>query len=149
MAIDYAALKTEILTDPNNYGYAGPLASRTDWQVAALLNEIRAGITVPRADVTPLEVIEAINVSDFVTSPASTLYASWLSALLQYPSLRILKADGSDTRVMSNVMKLLTNGSASETRLRALASRTGSRAEQLFGVGTVVAVSDIGTALAS
>jgi len=146
--IDYAALKTEIQTDPNAYGYAGPLASRTDWQVAALLNQARSGISMPRPDVTPLEILEAIRVTDFVPSP-NVLYASWLESLTQFPSVRILKDNGTDTRVMTNLMTILANGSQSETRLRALASRAGSRAEQLFGVGTVIADGDIGRALAS
>lgn len=148
MAIDYAALKVEIQTDPNGYGYAEPLSYRIDWQVAELLNHVRPTISVPRPDVTPLEILEAINVQDFISN-ANVLYASWFESLTQFPSVRVLKENGTDARVMTNLQKLLSNGSASETRVRALASRTGSRAEQLFGVGTVIQAEDIGRALAA
>ena len=148
MALDYAALKTEITTDPNAYGYAEFIATRTDWKVAALLNKTRAAIAVPRADVTPLEILEAIKVTDFVSN-ANALYAAWFQALAAYPSIRILNENATDTRVMTNLMTILANGSASENRLRALASRPGSRAEQLFGVGVTVADGDIGKALAA
>ena len=101
---------------------------------------------MPRPDVNPLEILEAIAVDDFVTSQ-TVLMGSWFESLTQYPSVRILKENGSDTRVMTNIMKVLKNGTASETRLRALASRNGSRVEQLFGVGTTVSAADIAQAL--
>ena len=148
MAMDYAVLKTEITTDPNGYGYAEFLATRTDWKVTALVNKVRAAISVPRPDVTPLEILEAIKVTDFISN-ANALYAAWFQALATYPSVRILNENATDTRVMTNLMTILANGSASENRLRALASRPGSRAEQLFGVGVTIADGDIGKALAS
>lgn len=130
-------LKTELTTDPNGYGYAA-IISGGNWQlVANAVNEVRSAISIPRPDVTPMEILEAINVQDFISN-ANVLYASWLESLTQFPSVRILKENGSDARVMTNIMKVLTNGSASETRIRALASRTGSRAEQLFGPGVSV-----------
>ena len=146
MAIDYAVLKTELETDPNGYGYAAGIASGQDWLLRDLMNQVRVSVTVPRADVTPLEVLEAIKVTDFISN-ANVLYGSWLESLTQFPSLRILKENGTDTRVMTNLMSILANGSQSETRLRALASRNGSRAEQLFGVGTSVSDIDIARAL--
>lgn len=144
--MDYVALHTELTTDPNGYGYAPLIAIGNDAGLADLLNQPRAAISIARPDVTPLEVLEAIKVTDFVSN-ANVLYASWFESLTQFASLRILKADGTDTRVMTNLMSILSNGSASETRLRALASRQGSRAEQLFGPGATVTHMDIATAL--
>lgn len=40
-----------------------------------------------------------------------------------------------------------TSGAVTRTRILALAVRSGSRAEQLFGVGTVIAPSTIAQAL--
>ena len=54
-----------------------------------------------------------------------------------------------DTRILTNIKLLLTNGSASETRLRNVGQRSGSRAEKLWGEGTVVPVIDIQNALFS
>jgi hypothetical protein len=145
MAIDYVALRTELETDSNSYGYREWIDNGTDWALADLLNKVRAGISVPRRDVTPMEVIEAIKVTDFISN-ATALYASWFESLTQFASIRILKDNGTDTRVMTNLMTLLVNGSQSEVRLRALASRAGSRAEQLFGVGTSVSWQDVARA---
>jgi len=146
MAINYVALKSELNTDPNAYGYAPLITIGNDQGLADMLNLARAAIMMPRPDVSPLEILEAIKVTDFINSP-NVLYASWFESITQYPSVRILKENGSDTRAMTNFMTILVNGSQSEVRLRALASRSGSRAEQLFGVGTTVAHMDIAQAL--
>lgn len=135
-------LRTEIQTDPNGYGYAALMSIGDLAGTAALINKPRATIPIPRPDVTPLEILEAINVTDFVSN-ANSLYATWFGALMDYPQIRILKPNGTDTRVMSNILKLLANGSQSETRIRNLASRPGSRAEQLWGEGAVVTVQDL------
>ena len=145
--INYTQLKTELNTDPMAYGYAPLIAIGNDQGLADMLNLQRASIVMPRPDVTPLEILEAINLSDLVTSPASTLYSAWLIGMTTYPTVRLLKTDGSDTRAMGNFMKILTNGSQSEVRLRALSVRYGSRCEQLFGVGVVVTNYDIAVAL--
>ena len=137
-----AVLKTELLTDPNGYGYAPLIADTNNPALAELVNRSRAAIQMPRPDVTPLEILEAIAVEDFVTSQ-TVLMGSWFESLTQFPSIRILKENGTDARVMSNIMKVLKNGTASETRIRALAVRNGSRAEQLFGVGVTVSVQEV------
>lgn len=130
-------LQAELLNDPTSIGY-GPMIVAHDYTgLANALNLARAAIVFPRADIAPLELIEAINVTDFVSN-ANSLSGTYLNALLQLDSIRILKADGTDTRVLTNIMKILSNGSQSEARIRALASRTGSRAEQLWGMGTSI-----------
>lgn len=131
-------LQAELETDPMSYGYA----SMTDSEAAAAINRARAEIVFPRPDVSPLEILEAINISDFLTDKTN-LWAAWFESLTQFQTIRILKANGSDTRTLTNIMKLLTNGSASETRVRELASRKGSRAEQLWGMGTVISIQQI------
>ena len=149
MAYTLAQIKTELITDPNNYGYAAYLGDNFNPpQLALMLNEKRAAIVMPRPDVTPLEVLEAINISDFLTDKTN-LWAAWFESLTQFPSVRILKDNGSDTRVMSNIMKLLINGSASETRIRELSVRSGSRAEQLLGVNTVIGFQEVIDAIRS
>jgi hypothetical protein len=146
MGFTLEQLQSELLTDPTSLGYAALRTAHNYVGLAAVLNLARAGISFPRPDVTPLEILEAIKVTDFVSNP-NVLYASWFESLTQFSSVRILKTDGADTRVMTNLMTILANGSASETRLRALASRLGSRAEQLWGMGSTVSVMDISGAL--
>ena len=144
MTVNLQTLKTELLTDPNTYGYAPLVADTNNPALAELLNRPRAAIQMPRPDVTPLEILEAIAVGDFVAAAnQNTLMGSWFESLTQYPSVRVLKENGNDTRVMTNIMAILKNGTASETRVRALAVRNGSRAEQLFGVGVSVSVQEV------
>lgn len=152
MTINYTALKAELLSDPNAYGYAPLIAAGNDVGLAALLNEVRAGITIRRRDIAPQELLEAIDVRDF-TMPAAivtpTLAASWLESALQIQSgaLRLLTDAGVATRVKGNLDRLLGNTQGTQDRLNALAVRTGSRAEQLFGTDTRVTHQDIATAL--
>jgi hypothetical protein len=148
MGLDYATLKQELQTDPTTLGYAPLIAVGDCSSCTKLLNKSRSTIAIPRSDVDPQEIIEAINISDFLTT-STPIENEWFSALLRLTSVRIFKANGSDTRMLSNVMKLLVNSSGSETRLRELATRNGSRAEQLFGEGVSIADNDIALALRS
>ena len=127
-------------------GYAALLQAGNDAAVAGLLNQTRpkAQVSIPRPDVAPLEILEAIQVGQFVASP-NALAVGWFESLTQYPSVRLLNADGSDTRVMTNFLAILANGSSSETRLRALASRGGSIAEKLLGAGREVTAEEVGS----
>lgn len=147
VVIDYAALKTELQTDPNAYGYAPLIAAGNMQGLADKLNQVRANISIPRPDVAPEEVLEAIRATD-LRAATTAVQSAYMQSLLVLPNLRILKGNGTDARVLTNLMDILTNGSASETRLRALATRTGSRAEQLFGPGAFLSWTDITTALA-
>jgi hypothetical protein len=163
-------LRTELQTDPLAYGYAAQITAGSDTNVATLVNLVRNGTTVPkssngqaigtagaavvvaRVDVTPQEVIEAIAVVDFAATPAGvnniTWAGSWFESMMQLRAVTLLKAaDLSNTRVMTNILKLLTNGSASETRLTAVGQRNGSRAEKLFGAGVVVSTDEVAAAL--
>jgi hypothetical protein len=139
-----ATLKQELLTDPNSYGYAALITDTNNPALSEMVNLPRAAIQMPRPDVTPDEILEAISVDDFITGANQTiLHGSWFESLTQFAKVRVLKENGSDTRVMTNIMKILKNGTASETRVRALSVRNGSRAEQLFGVGVWVSVQEV------
>lgn len=145
MAFTLAQLKTEILTT-NPATYAANVAIGAVGKVAEQLNEVQAGISIPRSNITPQEILEAIRVQDLNTT-TNVVAGSWFESVMQSPSMRLINPNGTDTRVLNNIMFLLANGSHSETRLRALATRTGSRAEQLWGEGTVVQAQDVQEAL--
>ena len=146
--VDLQQLRTECLTNPNGYTYtdtaSGTTLTLSQWYaaeadniVAEILNTTRAGIVIYRSDVTPQEVTEATAVANFVPAGSQTLYgAAWYKNFGSLPVVRLLTKTGADSRVMTNLLLLLTNGSASENRLRALGSRSGSRAEQLWGCAT-------------
>lgn len=144
--VNLVELRTECLTNPNNYSYTDPSAGTKtlaqwyalgdDTIVANILNQTRAGITIYRTDVAPDEVKEAVAIGQLTTTgtaAVSSLQAAWLNAFFSGSSVRLLTKAGGDTRDLTNLLAVLTNASASETRVRALGSRTGSRAEQLWG----------------
>jgi hypothetical protein len=154
MPINYAQLTTELQTDPRSYGYAPFIASGSDQTLADMLNLVRTGsnggpaISIKRDDVQSSEVYHALELSDLVTNPGAS-QLQWFSATLlaAYP-IQLLNADGSSTPVRTNILALLKSGaSASKTRLGALETRLGSRAEELFGGRTYINSADVARAL--
>lgn len=154
MAIDYAALKSELQTDPNAYGYAA--TNGNDVAKADLLNLARAAITIRRSDVPAKDLWEAIDVGDYTAlqaNPTATQlslerrYLAWMTGLPTFGTVRILNDDGSNGPVAANLLAMFPAGSTTRARIVALASRNGSRAEQLFGQGVVVTAQDVGKAL--
>lgn len=147
-----AQLNTELTTDPTAVGYAVTITSGDDTATAALINAVNPAITVKRIDIMPAEVLEAIDFADFATG-LNAAHISWFESATQQRVLRLTAEDGTDTRILKNIKNLLlANGAAganpqSRARLNALALRTGSRAEQLWGAGTIVTVPDISHAL--
>jgi hypothetical protein len=155
MAVSLAQLKTELQTDPLTYGYAAYIAANEPENCASALNKIRLGndgeaaITIRRADISASEVLEVIDSRDFEAAP-STAHVAWFESATQLTRIRLVNTDGTDTRALGNLKRILQNADVqgSEARLTALANRNGSRAEQLFGPDTVVSISDVVTALA-
>lgn len=138
-----AQVKAECQNDPSGLGLAAQFAVGSDGVCADILNVVRVGITVKRVDVRPAEVLEAINTLDFAASP-SAIACSWFESLTQMPVVRLSNDDGSDTTVLGNLKRLVTSDvNGSRTRLAALTTRPGSRAEQLWGPGTSLTALDI------
>lgn len=143
MPLTVQQLKDELVNDPTARGYSG----KPDNQCTALLNEIQAGITIRRTDISPNEVLEAIDTRDF-TLTNTTSENSWFESVTQLRMIRFTLDDGTDTVVLGNLKRLLQNpgGQGSRARVIALAIRAGSRAEQLWGRGTIITDVDVGAA---
>lgn len=152
MPINIAALKSEITNDPNGYGWAAIRVTGDTQALTTALNLYRDGtnggpsISVKRRDINPQEVLEAVDTRDFKASP-SALEASWFESITQYPTIRLVAEDGTDTRIMSNFKRVLQNTNGSQTRVVALGMRAGSRIEQLFGTDMVASIDDVRAAL--
>jgi hypothetical protein len=140
-----ATLKTELNTDPNSYNYAQYLGEAFNPPaLAAMLNLRRVAIQVVRNDVTAPELISVIQVDEFIVKENQTvLMGSWLESFLQRDPGMILNTDGTDGIIMYNLLKVLRNSQPSETRVRALGKRDGSRAEQIFNVGIAISFQDV------
>lgn len=163
--MDRTALKTELITDPAALGYAPYVTAKNAAALCALLNFARDGvtacpvngvggaaITIRRADISFVDFWNAISVADMTalpTNPTATQlsnerrYLAWLSGLAGLSALRLQNDDGSDTEIVANIKAIFSAGSGTLTRLNALATRSGSRAQQLFGVNAVVIYDDI------
>jgi hypothetical protein len=155
MPFDPTALRTEIATDPRGYGYAAKVAAADDRGLAGLLNLARAAIPIKRADITPAEVFGAINVADYTALPANPSaaqlsserrYLAWLSGLAAVPAVRLQNDDGTDGPVIANLKAMFAAGTGTLTRLQALQTRSGSRAEELFGATVAVTPEQCGAA---
>ena len=142
--IDYVALATELIKDPLKVGYAPLIASGSDTDLAALLN----ALTGPGAGTVPGDPISA---ADFVSKIAAVELISLTS--LQLTQVQIVTAAQQIKVAAPEVQKWIANTWPSNTApstnaaLSALVSRIGSRAEVLFGNGTVISDSDISKAL--
>lgn len=156
MSFTLAQLKSELQTDPTALGYNS--AARNDTDMAAKINLPRVSISIRRTDVSPSEIWSAINTADMIAIPAAPTATqlsterrqlTWLQGIAAIPTLRLINDDGTDTVIITMAKSIFTAGSATLTRLNALSNRNGSRAEQLFGRDTIVAVSDISAAMNS
>jgi hypothetical protein len=145
-AIDYARLQQELAADPlttanasgwnTGSGYLKPYAQLSDDLAAQKLNALDTGRIQRRSDILSSEVLEVIDSRDFISN-ANALVASYFESVTQNASIRLLNADGSDTRLLGNLILAVNNTQGSQTRLRALATRIVSRQQEL-GLGTVL-----------
>jgi len=115
-------LKTEINTDPEALGYSG----QTDQWITDKLNEIGASNeTISRGAIDAYEVVSACVFSELnVLSDKQQEQLSFIVSAGQ--------VDTSDAKVKA-IFAGLFNGTQTATNLLALATRSASRAEVLFG----------------
>lgn len=144
--IDYAALKTELLTDPAGIGYAASVTAGNDTETARIINAVR---TVP-----PVFTINRGPIPSFLAKNA-IVRADWT---LVSPSDQNLLAlilssetvDMSDANTRASLGGIFPAGSTTRNNFIALANRAASRAEVYPGspgAGTTISVSDVALAL--
>ena len=138
MPVSVSELRTELTTDPTGLGYAAQIALGNDAQLAEMVNQVRTTITVFRNDVQSWELL------------ASTVKADWDALAAGDKDLyQALIAAGRLDATRSSLRNLITAlfpaGSTTRTNLQAIAQRTGSRAEQLWGAA--VSVGQVSAAL--
>lgn len=119
-------LAAEIANDPAGLGYAG----KTDGQIRVLLNTVTA-TDVFRNDIAAKEIVNAIVAADF-----ASLNVTQLSKLQLMLIGGTLDATNSNTRTI--FLGIFSGMTATITALTAVAQRKGTRAEVLWGSGTVV-----------
>jgi hypothetical protein len=140
--IDYIQLKSELQEDPTSQGYATPLAAGDHVAVAALLNEVDAGIQIDRTQIARREVMEAIVWSEFEGATATK--RDTVKTLMTLDNFNV-----NAQNVKDGFLGVFGAGTGTRTNLTAMLNRPGSRAEQLFGEGAQITHTDIAIALAS
>jgi hypothetical protein len=147
MAFTQAALTTEINTDPLSLGYAPFKTQGSDGfaAIAVLLNKTTGAgaANVFKNNIAAVDIQGALDPTEFATLTATQL--NQLSVML---SGGVINSGSASVR---SIIVAIFSPSASfpNTRaaLAAIASRAGSRAEVLFGTGTVIAYQQVEQAL--
>ena len=143
MAFTIAALTTEINTDPKALGYA-TLKAQTNGPeaVAAKLNEAGASAETLFKSYVPIEdVIAAIVISEYAAATAAN------RTFLENVLLKGSKLKSGDANLRTSMAAIFAAGTTSRANLVALASRSASRAEALWGEGYVVSASQASEAM--
>ena len=141
MAFTSAQLATEITTDPKSLGY-GASATSSYAAIAAKLNATYAGVGIVwRTDLSASEIVGCLVWSDL--SAATVTQWTALQTLL-IPA----KIDASNANVRALFAGLFASAATTLANLTAAAKKASpSRAEELWGYGTVISDNDIGHAL--
>lgn len=132
--MNYLALKSEIELDPVTLSYGG----KSDAEIADIMNSYATGRTVNQEIIDTWEILEA-------TVPAewTALTAAEKQRYQTIISCGTVNVKG--TNIRSQLAAMFIAGTTTRTNLLALQTKTGSRAEELFG--GVVSHLDIAKAL--
>ncbi len=139
MAFTLTQLAAEINTDPTALGLVALKAAGSDQAIADVLNLSRVGITVDRNDIRAKELQGAVVTAEYLAlaQPQRDLWQALLT---------IAPLDAGDANTKASVAAVFSAG-PTRTALVALATRQGSRAEQLWGTGTTVSAISVSRAL--
>ena len=141
-----AALKAEIQTGPHAAALAPFVASGNDTAIAAFLNsQTGAGAaSVNRATIAKPLLMEALIPVVLALSAANpAIQGKWdrfLSMLRSVETFRI-------PVINALLQMVVADGLMSQAQVDAIKVQTGSRAELLFGIGTVVSITDVAGSL--
>lgn len=145
MAMTIAQLKTELTTDPKTLGY-GTLRTQSNGPeaVAAKINQIGASAeTITRTYVPIEDVVAAIVRADY------DLLAAAGKAFLNDVLLTGTRVKTGDANLRASMSGLFGAGTTTRTNLVALATRSASRGEALWGEGTTVTAQQVADAWVS
>ena len=152
--MDYAALKTELTTDPLGLGYASTLPT-SDIATAALINATMgkgAGtIMVPSFSRGELLAL-LVPLEDQLSSGGNVSGVAFTQLVLNKWAGRFDALRSGDPQIPTTLILPLLNSAVADGLTTAayvtqITNRVGSRAEILFGAGTAIQHSDISKAM--
>lgn len=124
------ALKTELDTDPQGYGYAGT----TNFQAAQLLNLFRVGEVVTRQTISVQDLQSQVVIAEYLLLTA-VQREGWNAVLIASSDGGV---DVSNQSIRDQAAAIWGAGTQTRQNLIDIQTRAGSRAEALFGEGFVV-----------
>lgn len=135
---DLAALKSEYINDPEAIGYAA--ANGTTKVILSLLNDAAnnaTGATVnkPSEELDIPEIAAVIDSTEY--DALSAFDKEWVKMFINKPAEEMLKP------YRAKFLEIFGNGTATRTAVLALRRKSASRAEELFGVNTVITRHDL------
>lgn len=146
--IDYAVLRQELTQDPLGLGYAG----KRDAARAALLNAVvgpgawQADLpAVPKNKFLKLTVPAAVRLATATATDGTTLGPK-IVARWQAVFGHVYHVDPATDIDLSFLAQAVADKVMTQAELDGVGVKTGSRAEKLFGVGTVISEQHIGEA---
>ena len=145
MSVDLAALKSEIQNDPAGLGLAPFVATGNNGEIAYRLNQIVSGSSVTREFITAPELQGALDATEFTAFNAAFM-SRWQAILMTTMSSLPINTGNLKAQLLA-MFPNAVGTSASRTSLIALQTKQGTRAEVLFGDGTVISTDDVYRAL--
>lgn len=156
-AAQLLALKNEINNDPRGYGFVALNAAGNDQGISDNINTVRDGtnpptnptaaggnadghISINKGSISTQDLLEALTETDVAALTQGQ--RDWI--MLVASGTRVRVDSGSSAR--AGLLALFSSGT-SHNNLIATATRNGSRAEELFGVNTVITIADIAAAI--
>ena len=128
--MDLTELRDEIVNDPQGIGLKEAGEWKGDQVIADLLNDPANGATITRKRIEPGELRASMDLGEYLnlTDGQRAYLAMLLGGVV----------DATEAPVLSALTTIFAAGSATRTSLLAKIQRPGSRAEILWGEGTVV-----------
>lgn len=136
---ELATLNVELATDPEKLGYA----DKSDPEIAALINAVGSG-TIPNTDVLASKIRGVYDMDEFETLPVN--HALFALAVVNNPNEIIDITDADLIKQMKGIFPVATFP-VSRAALTALATRSASRAEVVFGEPITISVNDVAVSL--
>ena len=134
---DLAALKSEIETDPQAIGYS--TSNGTTALILSMLNDSAKNTTSAKTT----RPLDEIKISEASTIINSTEFSALNEFQKLWVEMFINRSDGTDIKDYKvGFLAIFLNGSATRTAAAALQQKDASRAEELFGVNTVITRND-------
>ena len=137
-----SALRTELLTDPTGIGYSTAVTRADHNTLVDLVNRSAASYVVSIGTVTAINLQSVVVASEYavLSGGQRDLWNAVLTAATGGVPI-------SNTAIRAQVAVVWSAGTTTRSNLLALDTRTGTRAEVLFGEGVRVTSTDVQKAL--